>query len=102
MKDFWVTAAESSIENIALHPYQHPELTFLSQSDSNGNLMWSMDDYACFAGGNLLLGGKYLDRPDFADLGVEVADSCHRWYNSTITGLGGSGKFVSVDSMLLD
>ncbi|KAJ5832658.1 mannosyl-oligosaccharide alpha-1-2-mannosidase 1B [Penicillium riverlandense] len=90
MKDFWVTAAESSIQNIALHPYQHPELTFLSQSDTNGSLMWTMDDYACFAGGNLLLGGKYLNRPDFSDLGVKVADSCHRWYNSTLTGLGGS------------
>lgn len=45
MRDFWITAAESSINNIALHPYHWPELTFLSQSDVNGSLMWTMDDY---------------------------------------------------------
>ncbi|KAJ5649965.1 mannosyl-oligosaccharide alpha-1-2-mannosidase 1B [Penicillium longicatenatum] len=90
MKDFWITTAESSIKNIALHPYNQPHITFLSQLDVNGNIMWSMDDYACFAGGNLLLGGKYLDRPDITDLGVKVADSCHLWYNQTLTGLGPS------------
>ncbi|KAJ6033872.1 mannosyl-oligosaccharide alpha-1-2-mannosidase 1B [Penicillium canescens] len=90
LRDFWVTASESSIENIALSPYHKPELTFLSQLDANGSMMWTMDDYACFAGGNLLLGGKYLDRPDFTDLGLKVTDSCHWLYNSTITGLGPS------------
>lgn len=45
MKDFWITTAESSIENIALHPYNQPQITFLSQLDVNGNIMWSMDDY---------------------------------------------------------
>lgn len=45
MKDFWVTIAESSMENIALHPYDHPELTYLSQGDVAGNLEWQMDDY---------------------------------------------------------
>ncbi|KAJ5536746.1 mannosyl-oligosaccharide alpha-1-2-mannosidase 1B [Penicillium frequentans] len=90
MKDFWITTAESSIENIALHPYNQPQITFLSQLDVNGSIMWTMDDYACFAGGNLLLGGKYLDRPDITELGVKVADSCHLWYNQTLTGLGPS------------
>jgi mannosyl-oligosaccharide alpha-1,2-mannosidase len=45
LRDFWVVTAESSARNIALHPYHHPELTFLSQSDVNGSLMWTMDDY---------------------------------------------------------
>ncbi|KAJ5735533.1 mannosyl-oligosaccharide alpha-1-2-mannosidase 1B [Penicillium malachiteum] len=90
MKDFWITTAESSIQNIALSPYQNPQLTFLSQLDTDGNIMWTMDDYACFAGGNLLLGGKYLDRPDITDFGVKVADSCHWLYNHTLTGLGPS------------
>lgn len=43
---------------------------------------------ACFAGGNLLLGGVYLDRPDIYELGVNVADGCHNSYNTTVTGLG--------------
>jgi mannosyl-oligosaccharide alpha-1,2-mannosidase len=45
MKDFWVTAAQSTIEHIALHPYDHPELTYISQGDVSGNLAWQMDDY---------------------------------------------------------
>ncbi|KAJ6164451.1 mannosyl-oligosaccharide alpha-1-2-mannosidase 1B [Penicillium chermesinum] len=60
--------------------------------DEDGNIMWTMDDYACFAGGNLLLGGHYLDRPEITALGIKVADSCHRWYNATLTGLGPSSK----------
>ncbi|KAJ5574023.1 mannosyl-oligosaccharide alpha-1-2-mannosidase 1B [Penicillium hispanicum] len=90
LKEFWITTAESSIDHIALHPYHRPELTFLSQMDTNGSIMWTMDDYACFAGGNLLLGGKYLGRPDITELGVKVTDSCHWLYNTTLTGLGPS------------
>ncbi|KAJ5263559.1 mannosyl-oligosaccharide alpha-1-2-mannosidase 1B [Penicillium angulare] len=90
LKDFWLTTAESSAKNIALSPYKNPQLTFLSQVDSNGSIMWTMDDYACFAGGNLLLGGKYLDRPDITELGIKTSDSCHWLYNHTLTGLGPS------------
>jgi mannosyl-oligosaccharide alpha-1,2-mannosidase len=92
MKDFWVSAAQSSIEHIALHPYDRPELTFLSQGDVSGNLQWEMDDYACFAGGNLLLGGAYLGMSDIYDLGLAVADSCHNFYNTTKSGLGPLSK----------
>lgn len=45
MKDFWVLAAQSTVEHIALHPYDRPELTFISQGDVSGNLEWEMDDY---------------------------------------------------------
>lgn len=45
MKDFWVSTVESTIQHIALHPYDHPELTYLSQGDVSGNLEWQMDDY---------------------------------------------------------
>jgi len=79
---------QSTEEHIALHPYGFPEVTFLSILDTDGAITYSMDDFACFAGGNLLLGGKYLDRQDIYDLGVAVTDSCHATYNSTITGLG--------------
>lgn len=43
--DFWLLTVESSKKNIALSPYHHPELTFLSQLDQNGTIMSSMDDY---------------------------------------------------------
>jgi mannosyl-oligosaccharide alpha-1,2-mannosidase len=44
-KEFWVTTAQSSLEHIALHPYGFPDLTYLSEGDASGNLMWQMDDY---------------------------------------------------------
>jgi mannosyl-oligosaccharide alpha-1,2-mannosidase len=53
---------------------------------------------ACFAGGNLLLGGAYLDRPDITDLGVEVTDSCHWLFNTTTTGLNPSSKSIHLQS----
>lgn len=45
MRDFWETAVDSTINNIALHPYQRPDLTYLTQLDTNGNKMYLMDDY---------------------------------------------------------
>src|SRR3569833_1941035 len=50
-------------------------------------LTWA-NGQACFAGGNFLLGGQYLDNPDYIDLGLKVTDSCHHTYNNTVTGLG--------------
>ncbi|KIN08302.1 glycoside hydrolase family 47 protein [Oidiodendron maius Zn] len=87
-KDFCATAAQSIVKHIALHPHGHPELTFISQGDVAGNLEWQMDDYSCFAGGNLLLGGTLLDLPEIRDLGLAVPDTCHLLCNNTASGLG--------------
>ncbi|KAK0275228.1 hypothetical protein LTR35_011276 [Friedmanniomyces endolithicus] len=87
-KDFWLQAAQSAREYIALHPYGFPDLTFLSQLDVNGTIALTQDDFTCFAGGNFLLGAKLLDMPDLLDLGLAVTDGCHQTYNTTLTGLG--------------
>ncbi|KAL9090305.1 MAG: hypothetical protein Q9165_005338 [Trypethelium subeluteriae] len=87
-KNFWLQAVQSTVENIALHPYNFPDLTFISQLDVNGTITETMDDYSCFAGGNLLLGCKFLDMPELCDLGLAAADGCHQTYNTTLTGLG--------------
>lgn len=86
-KDFWVTAVESTQKHLAVHPYGRPELTFLTVLNNTGAPLWEMDDYSCFAGGNFLLGGSYLDRPDFIELGLAFTDSCHALYNTTVSGL---------------
>lgn len=44
-KNFWLTAADSSQKNIAVHPYGFPDLTFLSNLDDFGNLNYRIDDY---------------------------------------------------------
>lgn len=86
-KDFWVGAVESTSKYLALHPYGRPELTFISEADENGTLVYGMDDYACFAGGNMLLGGQYLANQSIMDLGLAVTDSCHATYNTSTAGL---------------
>lgn len=87
-KDFWLDAAASTASYLAVHPYGFPDLTFLSELDDNGTLTYFMDDYSCFAGGNLLLGCKVLGLSSLCDLGVAAADGCHQTYNTTLTGLG--------------
>ena len=89
-KDFWVGAVDSTMEHLAQHPFEHPELTFISQLDGSGNLEYTMDDYACFAGGNFLLGGAYLKNQDIFDFGVAVTDSCHALFNTSEAGLNPS------------
>lgn len=85
--DFWTTAVESTMKHLIVHPYGFPELSFISQTDYDGKLTYTMDDYSCFAGGNFLLGGAYLGRKDFEKAGLALADSCHRLYNTTASGL---------------
>lgn len=91
-KDFWLAAAESTASYLAVHPYgsqfAHAGLTFLSELDDNGTLTDTMDDYSCFAGGNLLLGCQVLGLASLCDLGLAAADGCHQTYNTTLTGLG--------------
>lgn len=86
--DFWLSATNSTEAHLALHPYGFPDLTFISGLDATGALTYSMDDYACFAGGNFLLGCKILGVDYLCDLGVAAADGCHQTYNTTTTGLG--------------
>ncbi|CAK3738419.1 glycoside hydrolase family 47 [Lecanosticta acicola] len=85
---FWLTAVQSTMNHIALHPYGFPHLTFLSRLTTNGTVEQLMDDFSCFAGGNFLLGGALLDLPRISALGIDVTHGCHQTYNTTATGLG--------------
>ena len=103
-----MTAVESTEQHLAVHPYGWQDLTFITELNGTGAPLWQTDDYACFSGGNFLLGGAYLGRQDFIgtyslnceiclpptlltlhhpDLGLAVADSCHKTYNTTASGL---------------
>ncbi|KAH9839624.1 glycoside hydrolase family 47 protein, partial [Teratosphaeria destructans] len=88
-KDFWLQAAQSTIQYLADHPYGFPDLTFLTELDVNGSFTYSSDSFTCFAGGNLLLGGKLARacRRSWT-WGLAVTDGCHQTYNTTLTGLG--------------
>lgn len=54
----------------------------------NGWLLNEMGHLACFAGGNFLLGGKYLGRKDIIQFGLDVIDACHETYVGSSTRIG--------------
>lgn len=102
-RNFWTTAVDSTIKHLAIHPYGHPELTFITTLNNTGAPLYASDDYTCFAGGNYLLGGAYLGRQDYIDLGIAVTDSCHAFYNTTVSGLNPiSYSFYGPDNMAAD
>lgn len=42
----------------------------------------------CFIGGNFILGGQLLDRPDIKKTGLALTDGCHDSYIRTATRIG--------------
>ncbi|KAG0632684.1 glycoside hydrolase [Tuber brumale] len=87
----WVKAVESTIRHLAQWSTpgkgrQRGKL-FLAQW-RNGLLTSDMGHLTCFAGGNFILGGKYLGRKDFVQFGLDIVDGCHETYVSTITRIG--------------
>lgn len=60
---------------------------FLSQW-KNGWLLNEMGHLTCFAAGNFILGGKYLNRQDIIQLGLDLVDTCHHTYITSTTGIG--------------
>ena len=96
-KDAWITAADSSIKYLASHPSTRPDLTFLAAYNSAGNLSYRSGHLACFDGGNFVLGGLVLDRPDYVDFGLALTHGCHETYAATATGIGPEGFAWQVD-----
>ena len=43
---------------------------------------------ACFDAGNIILGGLYLNEPEYIEFGLNLTASCHDTYISTATGIG--------------
>ncbi|KAK9469306.1 glycoside hydrolase [Lipomyces arxii] len=53
----------------------------------DGTYMNEMGHLTCYLAGNLILGGKYLSRPDLIEFGLELLETCHATYANP-TGLG--------------
>ncbi|KAF2721257.1 glycoside hydrolase family 47 protein [Polychaeton citri CBS 116435] len=87
-KEKWLRAVESTRIHLVKHPPGFPSVTFIDTLNEDGASSGMQDNYACFAGGNLLLGCKLLDLPELCDLGVTITDGCHWVYNHTETSLG--------------
>ncbi|KAI0392266.1 glycoside hydrolase family 47 protein [Xylariaceae sp. FL0594] len=92
-KDRWVAAIDSSIKYLTSHPKSRPEFTFLAAYNGRGKnqLNFASGHLACFDGGNFILGGLTLDRPDYINFGLKLVEGCHQTYISTATGIGPEG-----------
>ncbi|KAK9374050.1 glycoside hydrolase [Lipomyces chichibuensis] len=53
----------------------------------DGTYLNEMGHLTCYLAGNLILGGKYLQRNDLLEFGLELLETCHATY-ITATGLG--------------
>ncbi|KAK1759562.1 glycoside hydrolase family 47 protein [Echria macrotheca] len=86
-RDRWTAAVDSSIKYLVSHPTSRPDLTYLAMWD-NQTLQFYGEHLACFNGGNFILGGILLDRPEYITFGLELVDSCRNTYISTSTNIG--------------
>lgn len=86
-KDRWIKAADSTIKYLSSHPAPRPDLTYVTEFDGTRTINES-EHLACFDGGNFILGGTVLKRPDYINYGLKLVDACHNTYISTATRIG--------------
>lgn len=87
LKERWIAAADSTIEHLTSHPKPRPDITFLAMYDNQTPRLISQH-LAGFAGGNFILAGQVLDRQDYIDYGLQLANAWHETYLGTATGIG--------------
>ncbi|KAI1871273.1 uncharacterized protein JN550_004718 [Neoarthrinium moseri] len=87
-KDRWIAAVDSSIKYLPSHPSTREDLTFLAAWYNSTTLKYQSQHLACFNGGNIILGGLVLNRPDYIEFGLELVNGCHGTYIGTATGIG--------------
>ncbi|KAF2672827.1 seven-hairpin glycosidase [Microthyrium microscopicum] len=87
----WTQAAEAVRHNITSRssPYQKDATSHLYMGKWNGPwYLNEMSHLACFAPGNLLLGGRVLRRKDLVTLGKALLDGCRHTYATSPLGIG--------------
>jgi mannosyl-oligosaccharide alpha-1,2-mannosidase len=88
----WIQAAEAIRHNLTSRssPYTADATTHLYMGKWNGPwYMNEMSHLACFAPGNLLLGGRVLpEHKDLMLLGRALLEGCRHVYSASPTGLG--------------
>jgi mannosyl-oligosaccharide alpha-1,2-mannosidase len=103
-RDRWVQAVESTRKHLIFQtePYDlengFEPLYFLHGYSVQG-LRNEMGHLDCFAGGNMMLGGRYIGRPDITKLGAELTRTCRAIYDATLTKIGPETiRFVGIGS----
>src|ERR1700761_895900 len=90
-RDRWLQAAEAVRHNLTSRsgPSQNHAMSHLYMGKWTGQwYLNEMSHLACFAPGNLLLGGRHLLRSDLVALGQALLEGCRHVYKSSPIGLG--------------
>lgn len=86
-------AVDSSIKHL-LKRTGVGNLTFLadhSKFRSNGSI-YIHSHLACFCGGNIAMGGRIMERDDWVEVGLQLAESCAMTYERSASGVGPVGE----------
>ncbi|KAG9295468.1 hypothetical protein G9A89_013497 [Geosiphon pyriformis] len=86
-RDMWLLAVNSTKKYLITTGNGFPNMTYLVQW-WQGKPYYEMSHLGCFAGGNFLLGGKFLKDDSLIDLGLRLTDTCYQSYHGTETGIG--------------
>jgi mannosyl-oligosaccharide alpha-1,2-mannosidase len=87
----WTQAADALRHNLSSRatPSSSYATSHLYMGKINGPwYLNEMSHLGCFAPGNLLLGGRHLNRKDLIVLGQALLDGCRHSYATTPTGIG--------------
>jgi mannosyl-oligosaccharide alpha-1,2-mannosidase len=90
-KDRWIQAAEAVRNNLTSRSDVSKGSTKSHLFMGKWNGPWFMNEMsheACFAAGNLLLGGRHFQRDDLVVLGQAVLEGCRHVHHASPTGLG--------------
>ncbi|CAG8470135.1 4464_t:CDS:2 [Dentiscutata erythropus] len=88
--DMWMSAVKTTMEKLVYTAKGFPNLTYLAQW-KNGKPFFEMGHLACFAGGNFLLAGKFLNNTSLTNLGLNVTATCYNTYIGTNTMISPEG-----------
>ncbi len=87
----WLRAAGALRRNLSSRsaPSQEHVMQHLFMGSYDGHkYLNKMSHLACFAPGNLMLGGRLLGRADLIDLGKALLEACRHSYSSSATNIG--------------
>jgi mannosyl-oligosaccharide alpha-1,2-mannosidase len=90
-RDRWLQAAEAVRHNLTTRsaPSQQHIMSHIYMGKWSGPwYLNEMSHLACFAPGNLMLGGRHLLRSDLVILGQALLEGCRHVYKSSPLGLG--------------
>lgn len=74
-------------------------LTFLadySKSAGDNGTIYIHSHLACFSGGNIAMAGRLLEKDEWVEIGLQLAESCAMTYQRSVSGVGPVGESLPI------